>query len=144
MTGLLLIRDGEVLAERYQYDRKPEHRFVSHSMAKSIVSIAVGMALAEKKIASLDDTVAKYVPEAGRQSLWRDDDPQHAADGVRRAVQEVYDGKDDLAKFSTDPRHARTRSRRCAHSRTREAEQGTRFHYASNQTVVADRCCCAR
>ena len=63
MTGFLLIKDGEVLAERYQYDRKPDNRFVSHSMAKSIVSIAVGMALAEKKIASLDDTIAKYVPE---------------------------------------------------------------------------------
>ena len=54
---------GEVLAERYQYDRNAENRFVSHSMAKSIVSLAVGMALAEKKIASLDDTIARYVPE---------------------------------------------------------------------------------
>ena len=63
VTGLLLIKDGEVLVERYQYDRTPAHRFVSHSMAKSIVSIAVGMALAEGKIASLDDTVAKYVPK---------------------------------------------------------------------------------
>ena len=52
-----------MLFERYQYDRTPAHRFVSHSMAKSIVSIAVGMALAEGKIASLDDTVAKYVPK---------------------------------------------------------------------------------
>ena len=87
MTGFLLIKDGEVLAERYQYDRNAGNRFVSHSMAKSIVSLAVGMALAEKKIASLDDTVAKYVPELGRQSLWRDHDTQHAAHGVRRAVQ---------------------------------------------------------
>ena len=63
VTGLLLIKDGKVLFERYQYDRTPAHRFVSHSMAKSIVSIAVGMALAEGKIASLDDTVAKYVPK---------------------------------------------------------------------------------
>ena len=61
VTGFLVIKDGEVLAERYQYDRKPDNRFVSHSMAKSIVSIAVGMALAEKKIASLDDTIARYV-----------------------------------------------------------------------------------
>src|SRR6187431_150416 len=63
VTGLLLIRNGEVLFERYQYDRTPAHRFVSHSMAKSIVSIAVGMALAEGKIASLDDKVAKYEPK---------------------------------------------------------------------------------
>ena len=76
-----------MLAERYQYNRNAENRFVSHSMAKSIVSLAVGMALAEKKIASLDDTIAKYVPELRGQSLWRDDDTQHAANGLRRAVQ---------------------------------------------------------
>ena len=63
ITGLLVIKDGEILFERYQYDRKPADRFVSHSMAKSIVSIAVGMALAEGKIASLDDLVAKYEPK---------------------------------------------------------------------------------
>jgi beta-lactamase family protein len=62
-TGLLLIKDGEILVERYQYDRKPDNRFISHSMAKSIVSLAVGMALSEGKIASLDDTIAKYVPK---------------------------------------------------------------------------------
>jgi hypothetical protein len=63
VTGLLLIKDGEILLERYQYDRTPAHRFVSHSMAKSIVSIAVGMALVEGKIASLDDAVSKYAPK---------------------------------------------------------------------------------
>jgi hypothetical protein len=68
VTGLLLIKDGEILVERYQYDRKPADRFVSHSMAKSIVSIAIGMALAEGKIASLDDAVSKYVPKLARLS----------------------------------------------------------------------------
>ena len=57
VTGLLVIKDGTVLFERYQYDRRPTDRFVSHSMAKSIVSLAVGMALAEGKIASLDDVI---------------------------------------------------------------------------------------
>src|SRR3981081_1467585 len=36
IAGLLVIKDGEVLLERYQYDRKPADRFVSHSLAKSI------------------------------------------------------------------------------------------------------------
>src|SRR2546430_8503693 len=61
VTGFMLIRNGEVIAERYQYDRTAPNRFVSHSMAKSIVAIAVGIALSEGKIASLDDKVAKYV-----------------------------------------------------------------------------------
>jgi Beta-lactamase len=65
ITGLLLIKNGEVLLERYQYDRNAANRFLSNSMAKSIVSLAVGMALDEKKIASLDDTVSKYEPRLG-------------------------------------------------------------------------------
>jgi hypothetical protein len=32
VTGLLLIKDGEVLYERYQYERNAANRFVSHSM----------------------------------------------------------------------------------------------------------------
>jgi len=36
---------------------------VSHSMAKSLVSLAVGFALAEKKIRTLDDKACDYVPE---------------------------------------------------------------------------------
>ena len=87
VTGLLLIKDGEILVERYQYDRKPTDRFISHSMAKSIVSLAVGMALAEGKIASLDDTGLQIRAETRRQSLWRDHDTQYPANVVRRAVQ---------------------------------------------------------
>ena len=60
VTGLLLIKDGEILIERYQYDRIAEHRFLSHSMAKSITALAVGYALAEGRIKSLDDTVEAF------------------------------------------------------------------------------------
>lgn len=135
ITGLLLIKDGEVLFERYQYDRTPAHRFVSHSMAKSIVSLAVGMALAEGRIASLDDAVARYVPELagmpyGETSIRN---VLRMSSGV--AFREVYDGDDDLRKFAM----ARTTHGSIAALRmfaTREAEQGTRFHYASSETVI--------
>src|SRR6266404_8056088 len=36
ITALLVIKAGEVLLERYQYHRTASHRFVSHSMAKTI------------------------------------------------------------------------------------------------------------
>lgn len=135
VTGFLLIKDGEVLAERYQYDRKPENRFVSHSMAKSIVSLAIGMALSEKKIASLDDTIAKYVPDLAGNPYGETTirNMLRMASGV--PFQEVYDGNDDLAKFNkirfTQDSVAALRA-----FGTREVEQGTRFHYASNQTVA--------
>ena len=61
-TGLLVLKDGTVLAERYQYARTPQHRFASHSMAKTVVAMLVGVAIREKKIDSIDDKAEKYVP----------------------------------------------------------------------------------
>ena len=135
VTGFLLIRNGEVIAERYQYARRPQDRFVSHSMAKSIVSIAVGFALAEQKIDSLDDKVGKYVPELkGRaygESTIRN--MLRMASGVK--FSEEYSGSDDLSRFS---RMRITQGSMAALKAfdTRESEQGTVFHYASSQTVV--------
>ena len=135
VTGFLLIRDGEVLAERYQYDRKPDNRFVSHSIAKSIVSIAVGMALAEKKIASLDDSVARYVPDLAGNPYGETTirNMLRMASGV--PFTEAYDGKDDLTKFNRI-RFTQDSVTALRAFTTREVEQGARFHYASNQTVA--------
>ena len=135
ITGLLVIKDGEILLERYQYDRTPAHRFVSHSMAKSIVSIAVGMALAEGKIASLDDTVSKYAPKLAG-SPFRETSIRNVlrmSSGV--PFNEVYDGKDDLTRFSI-LRGSQGSIEALRAFGVREAEQGTRFHYASSETVV--------
>jgi CubicO group peptidase (beta-lactamase class C family) len=135
VTGFMLIHNGEVIAERYQYARAPENRFVSHSMAKSIVSIAVGMALSEGKIASLDDKVAKYVPELAGHAYGESAIRNILRMGSGVKFSEVYDGNDDLTRF--------LRIRVAQDSITalnafddREAEQGTRFHYASSETVV--------
>jgi CubicO group peptidase (beta-lactamase class C family) len=135
VTGLLLIKDGQILVERYQYERNAENRFVSHSMAKSIVSIAIGIALAEGKLASLDDKVAKYEPrlaghaygETSIRNLLR------MSSGV--TFKEVYDGNDDLARFSR-LRIARGSVDSLLGFDARDAEQGARFHYASIETVV--------
>jgi len=135
ITGLLVIKDGEVLLERYQYDRTPADRFVSHSMAKSIVSIAVGMALAEGKIASLDDAVAKYAPALAGSAYGKTSirNILRMSSGV--AFKEVYDGQDDLARFS-QIRRTQGSIEALRSFETREAEPGTRFHYASSETVV--------
>jgi CubicO group peptidase (beta-lactamase class C family) len=61
-TGLLVLKDGAILAERYQYGRTPQHRFASASMAKTVLAMLVGIAVHEKKIASIDDKAEKYLP----------------------------------------------------------------------------------
>jgi CubicO group peptidase (beta-lactamase class C family) len=62
-TGLLILKDDTILAERYQFDRTPEQRMASYSMAKTIVGMLVGVALAERTIQSLDDHAEQYVAE---------------------------------------------------------------------------------
>lgn len=135
VTGLLIIKDGKLLLERYQYDRTPTHRLVSHSMAKSIVSLAIGMALQEGKIRSLDDTVATYVPQL-KGYAYGETKIRHIlrmASGVR--FTEVYDGKDDLTKFSLIQSRVGSLSALQAFNE-REAPEGQRFHYASIETQV--------
>jgi CubicO group peptidase (beta-lactamase class C family) len=133
-TGLLLIKDGEILVERYQYDRNASNRFLSHSMAKSIVSLAIGMALAENRIASLDDTVAKYVPKLAGSTYGETTIRNILKMSSGVPFNEVYDGKDDLTRFNI-ARYKQDSIGALRLFNTREAEQGTRFHYASAETV---------
>ncbi len=134
ITGLLVIKDGQILDERYQYDRKDSDRFISHSMAKSITSLAIGIALAEKKIASLDDTIAKYQPKLAGSPYGETTirNILRMSSGV--PFDESYNGKDDLTRFNV----TRFKEGSVAALREldkREVEQGTRFHYASSETV---------
>ncbi|GEM_PF-5707186 len=72
-TGLLIIKDGRVLAERYQYGRNAEHRFTSFSMVKTLVGMAVGAALADGAIARSTmrstSTSPNFRPSPGRACL---------------------------------------------------------------------------
>lgn len=58
VTGVLIVKDGQIAAERYNYDRTKDVRMLSYSMAKTILSLAIGRAVADGDIRSLDDTAA--------------------------------------------------------------------------------------
>ncbi len=63
VSGLLVIKDGEILMERYGLGRSPHDRWTSFSVAKSLTSTLVGAAIQDGKIKSLDALVADYIPE---------------------------------------------------------------------------------
>lgn len=63
VTGLLVIHDGRILFEAYQYDRKPANVFHGWSMSKTVLSLLVGTAVQDGLIRSVDDTAATYVPD---------------------------------------------------------------------------------
>jgi CubicO group peptidase (beta-lactamase class C family) len=63
VAGMLVLKDGEIAFEDYELGIGPDTRWISFSMAKSIASTLVGVALADGSITSLDDPVVRYVPE---------------------------------------------------------------------------------
>ncbi|MFC6339818.1 serine hydrolase [Pseudomonas sp. CCM 7891] len=62
VTGLLVLKDGQVVTERYEKGNTPATRWMSMSVAKSITSTLVGAALQDGAIHSLDDKVIRYLP----------------------------------------------------------------------------------
>ena len=61
VAGLLVLKDGAIARELYQYGNTPRTRWMSMSVAKSITSTLVGVALRDGRIGSLDDRVTRYV-----------------------------------------------------------------------------------
>ena len=61
--ALLIMKDGRILHEQYLNRTTERTRFMSYSMAKSLNSIMAGMAIADGRIASVEDPVLKYMPE---------------------------------------------------------------------------------
>ena len=137
-TGLLIARGDTILIERYQYGRNDRHRFTSWSMAKTVTSMLVGIAIAEGHIRSVDDPAAAYVPalrgtEYGRTSL------RHLlqmSSGVRFVEQ--YTGVDDVSRLAADTflQLGTGGVDAVTPFNVRAAPSGTKFSYASVETQV--------
>jgi CubicO group peptidase (beta-lactamase class C family) len=61
--SLLVWRDGAIEYEKYWDGRGPDDVSETYSMAKSVLGFAIGRAVADGAIGSVDDAVAKYVTE---------------------------------------------------------------------------------
>ena len=62
-SGVLVLKDGKIVLERYGLGRTPKDRWTSFSVAKSLTSTLVGAAIQDGKIKGPDDLVTDYVPE---------------------------------------------------------------------------------
>jgi CubicO group peptidase (beta-lactamase class C family) len=62
-VALLVLRDGRLVHERYFDGFTRETVGTSFSVAKSVVSALVGIALHEGQIASLDEPLTRWLPE---------------------------------------------------------------------------------
>ncbi len=62
-VAFLIVKDTSLLFETYWDEYSESSMSNSFSMAKSIVSLLVGIAIDEGKIGSVDDPLTKYIPE---------------------------------------------------------------------------------
>jgi len=60
VMGLVIAHNGNIVTSYYQFERTADDQFTSMSVAKSFISILIGIALDEGLIASLDDEAGKY------------------------------------------------------------------------------------
>ena len=146
-TGLLIIYKGKVVAERYQYDRKPGMPMRSFSMAKTFTAMLVGIAHSKGLIRSLDDKASDYWPEIA--------DSPYGQTTIRNLLRmssgvpfrELYTWTPDddnwvWGQVLYHPSNANSPLRINEYlngKKTREVEQGQRFHYASIETEILGR-----
>ena len=140
ITGLLILKNGEVVAERYRYGRTPEARFLSFSMAKSVIALLMGVALDKGLVASLDDPADKYAKDLAGSP--------YGATPIRALLRmssgltftERYDGTDDIARMSRAAAIGQPSVVDVLRSITdRHAPPGEKFVYASAETEVLGR-----
>ena len=68
VAGLLVIKDGFVIYERYELGNTPESRWISWSVTKSVTSLLAGAAIRDGYIQSVDEKVSDYLPRLKNSS----------------------------------------------------------------------------
>jgi CubicO group peptidase (beta-lactamase class C family) len=146
-TGLMVIKDGRVVAERYQYGRQPDMRFRSFSMAKTFTAMLVGIAHGKGLIRSLDDKAADYWPEIASSAYGQTTirNLLRMSSGVPFRELYTWTPDDDIwiwGRVLYSPENRRRPEKIVEYlntKTTREAEQGVRFKYATIETEILGR-----
>jgi CubicO group peptidase (beta-lactamase class C family) len=138
ITGLLILKDDAIVYEAYQYDRQPEHKFSSFSMAKTVVALLAGIAASEGRIASLDDPAEKYAP-ALRDTAYGKVSVRNLlrmSSGARWSDRAAAGQVTDIGLLSADTFFRRGPGGPLALQRVREtvAAPGLTFNYSSAET----------
>jgi CubicO group peptidase (beta-lactamase class C family) len=140
VTGLLILKNGQIVVERYRYGRQDDARFLSFSMAKSVTSLLVGVAHAQGWIKSLDDVAGQYLKElqGSAYGQTRIRDLLRMSSGV--TFSERYDGADDVSRLSRAVATGWPATLEVLRQfQDRHSPPGTKFVYASAETEVLGR-----
>ena len=136
VAGLLVLHDGQIVLERYANGHSASSAWTSFSVAKSVVSMLFGAAIADGSIRSLNDTVTRYVAALRGSEYDRVTIRQilQMSSGVK--WNEDYD--DPRSDINSLPGRFGIDSLLAYMKRLpRSAPPGTLFNYSSGETEVA-------
>ena len=142
VTGLLVLKNGEIVAEHYRYGRRDDARFLSFSMAKSVTSLLIGQALERGFIASLGDSADKYAKSLAGSPYGATTLSQLLRMSSGLTFTERYDGTDDIARLARASAGAPGAGKPVDVLRAiteRHDPAGEKFVYASAETDVLGR-----
>ncbi|MFO1316914.1 MAG: serine hydrolase [Burkholderiales bacterium] len=140
ILGLLILKDGKIVQEHYRFGTGPTTRFLSASMAKTLVGMLTGIALERGVLGSLDDRADKYVSELAGSAYGRVTIEQllRMSSGVKLTPMVTdTDGSDERRFFQT-MRGVRPQSVLGFLHDVEGGEfgPGTKFRYMSTDSVV--------
>lgn len=135
-SAVLVLQGGQVRFERYMLTGGRQVNWLSMSVAKSFISAAIGIAIEEGHIGSIEEPITKYAPSLAGS----------AYDGVRikdilqmssgaRWNEDYSDPDSDINRFGRIMALGGSFNEFAATLR-REHEPGTRNHYNSTDTQV--------
>jgi CubicO group peptidase (beta-lactamase class C family) len=135
-AALMVMHNGHVRLERYGLDFDSEGRWTSFSVAKSLTSTLVGMAVRDGYIKSMDDKVSDYIAEM-KGSAYDDVSIRQLltmTSGV--AWNENYDDpKSDVAQFNNHkPKDGEDAVVSYLRKLPRAVPAGTRWLYSTGET----------
>jgi CubicO group peptidase (beta-lactamase class C family) len=132
-NGFVVLDGQDIVAERYMGATRAT-RFQSWSMAKSFTSAAVGIALSEGRIRSIDDPVDRYLPELA--------DSGYAGVSIRDLLRMSSGITWDELKDAPRLQAAANKGypiKKMAARQVRGWEPGSRFEYTSMNSFVLAR-----
>ena len=140
ITGVIAVKDGEIILERYAHGRSADDRWASMSVTKVVTSTLIGAAVKDGLVGSIDDPVVRYIPELEDTAYdgvtirhlmtmssgvrWNEDYFDLRSDVALAGGEDMVGGVPPLVAYA-----ARLE---------REAEPGTRYKYQTIDTDIAN------
>jgi CubicO group peptidase (beta-lactamase class C family) len=131
VAGLLVIKNGTIVYERYGLGNTEDTRWVSFSVAKSVVSMLVGAAINDGFIKSVDEKATAYLPRLKGSSY-----DQATIKNTLQMASGVQWNEDyaDIAADVNQPDWTTMGIYKYLYNKPIDAQPGVKFNYNSAET----------